>query len=54
MIFGPTSIVLGVSFEVVRGPQFKLTIWLVLKRFEKYNTRKLSFWYSFCLFFRDP
>ena len=54
MIFGPISIVLGASFEVVRGLQFKLTIWLVLKRYEKYNTRMLSFPYSFCLFFRDP
>ena len=51
MIFGPTSIVLAARFEVVRGPQFKLIIWLVLKRYEKYNTRKFSFRYVFCLFF---
>ena len=51
MIFSPTSIVLAARFEVVRGPQFKLIIWLVLKRFEKYNTRKFSFRYAFCLFF---
>ena len=51
MIFGPTSIVLAARFEVVRGPQFKRIIWMVLKRYEKYNTRKFSFWYAFCLFF---
>ena len=50
MIFGPTSIVLASGFEVVWGPQFKLIIWLVLKH-EKYNTRKFSFRYAFCLFF---
>ena len=51
MIFGPTSIVLAARFEVVRGPQFKLIIWLVLKCYEKYNNRKFSFRYVFCLFF---
>ena len=51
MIFGPTSIVLAARFEVVKGPQFKLIILLVLKRYEKYNTRKLSFRYALCLFF---
>ena len=51
MIFGPTSIVLAARFEVVRGLQFKLIIWLVLKRYEKYNTKKFSFRYTFCLFF---
>ena len=51
MIFGLTSIVLAARFEVVWGPQFKLIIWLVLKRYEKYNTRKFSFRYAFCLFF---
>ena len=51
MIFGPTPIVLAARFEVVRGLQLKLIIWLVLKCYEKYNTRKLSFGYVFCLFF---
>ena len=51
MIFGPTSIVLAARFEVVRGLQFKLIIWLVLKCYEKYNTRKVLFQYAFCLFF---
>ena len=51
MIFGPTSIVLAARFEVVRGPQFKLIIWLVLNWYEKYNTRKVLFRYAFCLFF---
>ena len=51
MIFGATQIVLAARFEVVRGPQFKLIIWLVLKRYQKYNTRKFSFRYGFCLFF---
>ena len=34
MIFGPTSIVLAARLQCVRGPQFKLIIWLVLKRYE--------------------
>ena len=51
MIFAPTSIVLASGFVVVRGPQFKLIIWLVLKHYENYNTRKFSFRYAFCLFF---
>ena len=51
MIFGPTSIVLAARFEVVRRPQFKLIIWLVLNCYEKYNTRKVLFRYAFCLFF---
>ena len=52
MIFGPTSIVLASRFEIVWGLQFKLIIWLVLKHYEKYNTRKFSFRYAFCLFFK--
>ena len=51
MIFGQTSIVLAARFEVVRGPQFKRIILLVLKSYEKHNTRKFSFRYTFCLFF---
>ena len=51
MIFGPTSIVLAARFEVVRVQQFKLITWLVLNVNEKYNTRKYSFRYAFCLFF---
>ena len=53
MIFGQISIVLAARFEVVLGPQFKLIISLVLKRYEKYNTRKFSFRYAFCLFFEN-
>ena len=51
MSFGPTSIVLAARFEIVRGPQFKLIIWLVLHRYEKYNTSKFTFRYAICLFF---
>ena len=51
MIFGLTSIVLAERLEVVWGQQFKHIILLVLKRYEKYNTRKFSFQYAFCLYF---
>ena len=45
MIFGPTSIVLAARLECVREPQVKHIIWLVLKRYEKYNTRKFSLFF---------
>ena len=53
MIFSLTSIVLAARFEVVPGLQFKLIIWLVLKRYGKYSTRKSSFQYVLCLFFEN-
>ena len=52
MIFGLTSIVLAARLEVARVPLFKLIIWLFLNINEKYNTRKYSFRYAFCLFFK--
>ena len=54
MIFGPTLIVLAARLQCVRGPQFTLIIWLVLKRYEKYNTRKFSFRYAFFFIIWGP